>query len=188
VLLVGFQDQDNLGLGYLASSLRLAGHEARIESFGRAAGPLLDLSRRWSPDIIGFSMIFQFMAPDFGAIINALRAGGITSHFTMGGHYASFAPETLLRLIPELDSVVRFEGERTLVDLATAVAAGLPWREIRGMAWRDGDTVRNTGPREDTVDLDTLPWPERTHAAYHRHSLPTASVLASRPPARKSSS
>ncbi len=34
VLLVGFQDQDNLGLGYLASSLRAAGHDVRIESFG----------------------------------------------------------------------------------------------------------------------------------------------------------
>jgi len=36
----------------------------------------------------------------------------------MGGHYASFAPETILQLIPELDSVVRFEGELPLVDIA----------------------------------------------------------------------
>ncbi len=180
VLLVGFQDQDNLGLGYLASCLRRAGHEVRIESFGSAAGPLLQLARQWTPDIIGFSMIFQFMAPDFARIIRALRAGGVSAHFTMGGHYASFAPETLLELIPELDSVVRFEGERTLVELTAALLAGEPWHTLPGIAWRDGEQVRVTAPREDAVDLDSLPWPERTNVAYHRHSLPTASVLASR--------
>lgn len=180
VLLVGFQDQDNLGLGYLASSLLVAGHEVRIESFGADAEPLLRLAREWNPDIIGFSMIFQFMAADFAQIITALRAGGVKAHFTMGGHYASFAPDTLLQLIPELDSVVRFEGERTLVELAAAIVAEQPWREILGIAWRDGDRVHTTGPRQDNVDLDSLPWPERTHVAYHRHSLPTASVLASR--------
>jgi radical SAM superfamily enzyme YgiQ (UPF0313 family) len=180
VLLVGFQDQDNLGLGYLASSLRSAGHDVRIESFGKDPRPLLTACRRWSPDIVGFSMIFQFMAPDFAHAISALRAGGVNAHFTMGGHYASFAPETLLRLVPELDSVVRFEGEQTIVEIATAIAEGAEWRGIAGIAWRDGDRVQMTGARTGVPDLDALPWPERTNAAYHRHSLPTASVLASR--------
>src|SRR5215204_3152187 len=102
VLLVGFQDQDNLGLRYLASSLRAAGHEIRIESFGTEIDALVREAHRWAPDIIGFSLIFQFMAPDFALAINALRASGVRAHVTMGGHYASFAPDTLLQLIPEL--------------------------------------------------------------------------------------
>lgn len=179
VLLVGFQDQDNLGLRYLASSLREAGHEARIESFGTEAGSLVRLAKGWQPDVIGFSLIFQFMAPDFAQVIGALRAAGVAAHFTMGGHYASFAPETLLQLIPELDSVVRFEGESAIVELAAAVIAGRPWREIRGIGWRDGDGVRIT-PGRDAVDLDRLPWPDRADIAYDRQLLPTASVLASR--------
>lgn len=180
VLLVGFQDQDNLGLGYLSSSLRLAGHDVRIESFGADPAPLLHVSREWAPDLIGFSMIFQFFAPDFAQVITALRAGGITAHFTMGGHYASFAPEAVFRLIPELDSVVRFEGERTIVELVGALVAGEAWRDIRGIAWRSDDAVHVTPPRDGTIDLDSLPWPERTYRAIHRHSLPTASLLASR--------
>src|SRR5689334_23535453 len=42
---------------------------------------------------------------------SALREAGVTAHFTMGGHYASFEPTEILRRIPGLDSVVRFEGE-----------------------------------------------------------------------------
>lgn len=180
VLLVGFQDQDNLGLGYLASSLRVVGHEVRIETFEADPLPLLRLARQWNPDIVGFSLIFQFMAPEFAQTIRALRLGGVTAHFTMGGHYASFAPETLLQLIPELDSVVRFEGERTLVELVTAIVGGQPWHKTHGIAWRDGDIVHTTPPREDPIELDSLPWPERNDTGFHRGSLPTASVLGSR--------
>jgi anaerobic magnesium-protoporphyrin IX monomethyl ester cyclase len=181
VLLVGFQDQDNLGLGYLASSLRAAGHEVRIETFKADFVPLLRLAWEWNPHIVGFSLIFQFMAPEFAQTMRGLRAGGVAAHFTIGGHYASFAPETLLQLIPELDSVVRFEGERTLVELTHAILAEQPWRGISGIAWRDGGTVHQTPPRKDAVDLDALPWPERTDTGYHkRSSLPTASVLGSR--------
>src|SRR5204863_3788691 len=122
----------------------------------------------------------QFMAPDFASVSKALRSGGVTSHFTMGGHYSSFAPETILKLIPELDSVIRVEGEAALTELTNAIVAGDSWREIRGIAWRDGDEVHLSAPRKDSIDLDALPWPERTYAAYNRHSLPSASVLASR--------
>jgi radical SAM superfamily enzyme YgiQ (UPF0313 family) len=180
VLLVGFQDQDNLGLRYLASSLLEAGHDVRIESFGTDAAPLVAVARRWWPDVIGFSMIFQFMAPDFAHVIRALRAAGVPAHVTMGGHYASFAPETLLDLIPELDSVVRFEGEHAIVELTAAVVAGSPWREIRGIAWRDREGVHLTPPRDDKLDLDAIPWPERGDIAYDEQALPMASVLASR--------
>ena len=180
VLLVGFQDQDNLGVRYLASSLRAAGHDVRIETFGLDADALVGVARAWVPDVIGFSMIFQFMAPDFAKVIAALRSAGVRAHLTMGGHYASFAPETLLRLMPELDSVVRFEGERTIVELTTAIMAQVPWRDVHGIAWRDGEDVRLQPAHETSIVLDDLPWPERSDIEYDRQELPTASVLASR--------
>lgn len=180
VLLVGFQDQDNLGLRYLASSLRAAGHETRIESFGYDPVPLTRLAHEWMPDVIGFSLIFQFMAPDFSRVISALRSDGVSCHFTIGGHYASFAPQSLLQLIPELDSVVRFEGERTMVELVNAIASNSPWHSLAGIAWRDDAVVHTTPPRTDGVELDLLPWPERSDIRYDEQMLPTASVLASR--------
>lgn len=180
VLLVGFQDQENLGLGYLAGSLKAAGHAVCIESFARDASRLLSQARQWQPDIVGFSLIFQFLAPDFAETLHALRQGGVAAHFTMGGHYASFAPEALFALMPELDSIVRFEGEHTLVELAAAIAAGRPWREVRGIVWRDGTVLHTSPPRQAVTDLDTLPWPERPETAFRRNPVPTASLLASR--------
>jgi len=102
VLLLGFQDQDNLGLRYLMSAVNASGHEASIMTYGADTEIILRRIRHEKPDVVGFSLIFQYMAPDFGRVIKALRDGGVTGHFTMGGHYASFEPAEILNRTPGL--------------------------------------------------------------------------------------
>ena len=41
VLLIGFQDQDNLGLRYLMSAVNASGHQAFIMTYGSDPGPIL---------------------------------------------------------------------------------------------------------------------------------------------------
>ena len=128
VLLIGFEDQDNLGLRYLMSAVNASGHQALVMTYRADPGQILARIRRDTPDVVGFSLIFQYMAPDFGRVIAALRDAGVTAHFTMGGHYASFEPAEILTRIPGLDSIVRFEGEVTLVNLLNCLASGADWR------------------------------------------------------------
>lgn len=179
-LLVGFEDQDNLGIRYLSSRLLRDGHHTRIVAFGKDPGPLLRLIQADQPDLVGFSLIFQFMVPEFAAVIRALRAAGVRAHFTIGGHYASFEPAELLHRIPELDSVVRFEGEETLAEIVAHLDDPAAWRKIPGIAWLDGGKVMLNPPRAGGVDIDALPDPDRRDIDYHKQALPTASVLASR--------
>ena len=89
VLLVGYEDQDNLGIRYLSSRLLQEGHDTRIVAFGSDPGPLLQVIESERPDVVGFSLIFQYMVPAFGAVIRALRAAGVGAHFTVGGHYGA---------------------------------------------------------------------------------------------------
>ena len=93
------------------------------------------------PDVVGFSLIFQYMVPEFGAVIRALRDAGVDAHFTIGGHYASFEPTELLRMIPELDRVVRFEGEETLAELGRS---STPARGGRSRASRGRTAARRS--------------------------------------------
>ncbi len=179
VLLVGYEDQDNLGIRYLSSRLLQDGHHTRIVAFGTDPGPLLAVIRDERPDVVGFSLIFQYMVPEFSTVIRALRAAGVTAHFTIGGHYASFEPEELLRQIPDLDSVVRFEGEDTLAELVARLDDE-GWREIAGIAWTDAAGVHLNPPRTGGTAIDGLPEPDRRDVDYRGQELPTASVLASR--------
>jgi anaerobic magnesium-protoporphyrin IX monomethyl ester cyclase len=184
VVLVGFEDQDNLGLRYLSSRLKAAGHRTRIVAFGSGAAPVWEAVRALEPHIVGFSLIFQYMVPQFRDVLAELRNRGVTAHLTMGGHYASFEPAALLRDIPQLDSVVRFEGEDTLLELAQRVAAGQPWMDIPGLAYRAPSGAPSevvlSAPRQGRGDLDELPWPDRDDIPYEQQKIPTASVLGSR--------
>jgi anaerobic magnesium-protoporphyrin IX monomethyl ester cyclase len=180
VLLIGFQDQDNLGLRYLLSSVRDAGFRGEIATYTADPAPICEMVARLKPDVVGFSLIFQYMAPEFGRVIEALRAAGCRAHITIGGHYPSFDYGEVLQRIPGADSVVRFEGEATLVELMERLASGRDWRDILGIAYRRGANIAANPLRPAIDDLDTLPEPERGDIDYRSRDLATASLLGSR--------
>ncbi|HVF22516.1 MAG TPA: radical SAM protein [Pyrinomonadaceae bacterium] len=185
VMLVGFQNQGNLGLGYLAAVLRRSGYAVQVVDIEQEPHEILRIAREINPILIGFSLIFQFFIDRYAALLYLLRTNGIDCHFTMGGHFPSLSYEQTLELVSELDSVVRFEGEATLLELVDAVAAGNDWREIHGLAYRDDERgVIATRPRALLEDLDQLPYPDREYepeAVLGRSILP---ILASRGCAR----
>ncbi len=180
VVLVGFEDQDNLGLRYLSSRLKADGHATRIVAFGKGAAPILAAVRAMEAEVVGFSLIFQYMVPQFRAVMRELREAGVTAHFTIGGHYASFEPDALLAAIPELDSVVRFEGEDTLANLVGHIAAGSSWLGVPGLVHRGLDGPVHGPSRQGRERLDDLPWPDRDDIDYRGQRTPTASMLGSR--------
>jgi len=180
VVLVGFQEQENLGLGYLAATLRREGRTVMIVDFQEDHRTILEVIRREQPIVVGFSLIFQFYVHRFGELIRYLRANGIDCHFTIGGHFPSLSYQHALELIPELDSVVRFDGEATLVELVDTIEAGGDWRFLLGIAFKSGGEVTANALRPLVRDLDDLPYPERSYrpmAVLGRKALP---LLASR--------
>ena len=184
VILVGFQNQGNLGLGYLAAVLRRHGYPVQVIDIEQDPEEIVRIASELKPILIGFSLIFQFFIDRYAALLYLLRKNGIDCHFTMGGHFPSLSYEQTLELVPELDSVVRFEGESTLVELVDAVTNGTDWHEIHGIAYRDENGVTLTKPRALLEDLDQLPYPDRDfepEAVIGRSIMP---ILASRGCAR----
>ncbi len=161
VMLIGFLDQENLGLGYLASTLREHGHSVEVFDFGKDREEILAEVKVLDPILIGFSLIFQFYIDQFGGLMRFLRDHGCDCHFTMGGHFPSLSHEHTLELAPELDSVVRFEGELTLLELVDVLSREEDWREVEGIAFEIDGEVVTTAMRPLIKDLDELPYPER---------------------------
>ena len=138
-VLIGFQEQGNLGIGYVASTLAQHGFEVHILDFREKREFILDAIRCAKPALVGFSLIFQYYVPQFRALAAYLRDNGIACHFCVGGHYPSLRYEQVLQDVPQLDSVVRFEGEITSVELLQCLAEGRNWRDVMGIAYRDGE-------------------------------------------------
>jgi anaerobic magnesium-protoporphyrin IX monomethyl ester cyclase len=161
VMLIGFQEQANLGLGYLAATLRRDGYRIEVFDFEEDREHILAAAKALDPILIGFSLIFQFYVDRFRDLIRYLRDNDIVCHFTMGGHFPSLSYEHGLRLIPELDSIVRFEGEAALLEMVDLLGTGGDWRKTAGIAYCDEDKIVATEMRPLVPDLDSLPYPER---------------------------
>lgn len=186
VLLVGAELEENLALRYLAASLELQGTRAHFATFDRPTDTdgVLDAVRRVNPAVVGMSMTFQFRAKEFGALAEALRRDGYRGHITGGGHFPTFAWKECLESFPAIDTIVRHEGEVTLVELCRAVAEGGHAHQlagVKGLAYRadDGAPTAND-PRALCEDLDALPFPKRIGEPQLHLGVPAAFLVGTR--------
>ena len=180
-ILVGWERQENLGLRHILSYLEGEGYRVRLVPYAPGAeDKVVRAVCEADARLVGFSVIFQYNLRDYGELMKALRKAGVESHFTAGGHYPSLRPENTLREIPELDTVVRFEGELTARELLERLDRPETWGEIQGLTFRrDGEVVVNPA-RPLIEDLDRLPWPARGEQVQSVRGIPMAPMLASR--------
>ncbi len=167
-----------LGVCYVASSARAAGHEVVVVD---ALGEALDQYTAWRPDhelnglsfeqivarvprdaeVIGVSAMFSNHWPVARDILVALRGAFPDAILLAGGEHITAAPQYSLDNSP-VDYLVLGEGEETVVELLEALAKPeLPdLTGIPGIAFRDafGQYVK-TRPRTRLKDIDSLPWP-----------------------------
>lgn len=80
----------------------------------------------------------------------------------VGGQHFSFAAEGSLNDYPEIDYIIRGEGEVTLLELIKALRNNKNIVEVKGLSFRLDGKIIHTQPRPLIENLDTLPYP-----AYH---------------------
>jgi radical SAM superfamily enzyme YgiQ (UPF0313 family) len=180
VIFVAFEEFDNLGTGYLCSILSKNGFKTRVIDFRHNNYEILELVNRLDPLVIGFSVIFESYIKKFQKLVSLLREGGIRCHFTAGGHYASLRHEELFTLIPSLDSIVRFDGEYTMLELTKRIYAGKEWIKTDGIVYKKKGKIINNPLRPLEKDLDKYPFPMRFPLKEYAFGKKYAAILAGR--------
>lgn len=194
VALVGSEHEENLSLRYLAAAAEQAGFRAEIVAYdgGPARAAAVRLALAAEPLAIGISVPFQHRAQEMLSLAQELRDAGYTGHITTGGHFATFEHAAILRAHPAIDSVVRHEGEETLVELCAALRDGEPLRPLPGLvlrasgqkrlpvAGRPAEVAIDVGPERPLPKLDRLPFPDRRGEAMEILGVRSAPVIGSR--------
>jgi len=152
-----------LGLGYLAAVLEQNQYEVDVidcqvlklsfEDFRS------EISKR-QPNIVGVtsSTLTYQSALKLIKIAKEACPNCIT---VAGGSHVTFWDDHALEECPELDIVVRREGENTFLELVQRIEAGKSYHDVVGITCRkDGKIVRNPD-RPYIEDLDSLPFPAR---------------------------
>src|SRR5260370_1225732 len=79
VALVGYQDQGNLGMGYLASALGEHGRTAELIDIRDGPESIAKRLISKQPLVVGFSLIFQYFLPQYRRLASFLRQAGSRS-------------------------------------------------------------------------------------------------------------
>jgi radical SAM superfamily enzyme YgiQ (UPF0313 family) len=167
----------HMGLGYLAGALLADGHdvdiwdadvEAEVEPFAQR------LARDPVP-VVGISSPTPLIANAWQAAATARQHGAVT---VLGGPHLTLMPHESMEK-PQVDLVVRGEGEATIVEIVHALERdsgrladgagpfaprcfdpGAGWGDITGLSWRDLDgNIRHNPDRTLAQDLDAIPFP-----------------------------
>lgn len=80
----------------------------------------------------------------------------------VGGIHFSFVPDESLNDFPEIDYIVRGEGEVTLVELIKKLKSGAKVGKVKGLSFKHNGRIIHTPDRHLIENLDKLPYP-----AYH---------------------
>jgi anaerobic magnesium-protoporphyrin IX monomethyl ester cyclase len=180
VIFIAGNEYDNLGIGYMSSVLADTGTETKVVSFQKRRTEILRIIKKTNPLVIGFSILFLNHIEKFIDLAGYLRREGIKCHFTAGGHYASLKSEELFKLIPWLDSIVRFEGEYTLPELVKCIKSGTDWKQIESLAYYENGEIVFNPLRSLEKDLDRFPIPVRSPLKKFAFNKKFATIIAGR--------
>jgi radical SAM superfamily enzyme YgiQ (UPF0313 family) len=153
----------NLGLAYIAAVLERDGFDVRVLD---AAAENLDFDgvikriRAFSPDVMGAGGQTPVSERSMTIFRRAKQEISQNIVTVAGGPHFTFTDQESLAECPELDVIVRGEGEETMSHLCRKIAAGEPLDDVPGITWRDmrGEAVRNPD-RPPIADIDSIPFP-----------------------------
>jgi len=148
-----------LGLGYLATVAQNKGCRVKLidaEAQGLSPAEIISRTEDWNPDVVGVNLTAPTIEATKG-IIQCIKDK--TKAIALGGGPdATIRPEFVLNSMPEIDMVVRGEGEITLEEL---IGNSFNPDGIKGVSFRDAGKPVHNSKRENIEDLDSLPFIDR---------------------------
>ncbi|MFC1983973.1 B12-binding domain-containing radical SAM protein [Chloroflexota bacterium] len=151
-----------LGLAYIASALRNAGHNVVIynqDQFHYPESHLINYLTNNHFDVVGLGIIagyYQYQR--LLKISQAINCVPNRPLYILGGHGPSSAPEYFLKKT-NADAIVIGEGDITMVNLLNALENKKGLSPVNGIAYLDGGRLVVTKPQELIKDLDSIPFP-----------------------------
>jgi magnesium-protoporphyrin IX monomethyl ester (oxidative) cyclase len=151
------------GLEYIAASMKdLVGEVTLLDlryerelckpevlsEFIRSRIDLLCISIRWEAQFEKICDFVSKLPPDVCTIV--------------GGYKATLEVEYLFKRCPNIDMIVRGEGE----DIIQQIVSGVPYKDIRGLSYRqNGRIIHNE--IHDLPDIASIPFPDRSLRKYN---------------------
>jgi len=184
----GKYPQPPIGLASVAAALEKANHPVTIldaNALRLQPSDVIPLAN--DAQVVGLTA----MTPTVGAamsIARYLKQANPQLTIILGGAHATLLPDDTLARTPEIDIIVRGEGEETIIALVRAIETKKPMDNIPGINYRHNGEVISTTTQPGNVDMDSLPflayhllpWQKYKPHPPHGRVLPFAAIVTSR--------
>lgn len=152
-----------LGITYVAAAFESAGASVRIFDYlvsRYTPEKLKSQIDAFQPDVIGSTSV-TLNFPAAADILRTAKRYRPSLLTTMGGPHVSFDDLQTLQDYPEIDLIIRGEGEKTIAELMDNRMNPAAWPDIRGLSFRKDGRIIATETQPFIEDLDKIPLPAR---------------------------
>lgn len=171
-----------LGIAYIASYLETHGdyeievldaliegdvHEGRsIDEgnsirYGLTDDEIEEYVKDCAPDVVGVSCLFAAIEKDAINVCRIVKKVNSDIVTVVGGAHAGAVAFDLIDRRKEIDFVIQGEAEIVFHELILAIESGSGFKELDGIAYRQGDTSLLQPKTKYIENLDSLPFPAR---------------------------
>jgi len=124
--------------------------------FGLAPDEVVARARPFAPDVIAITNMATYFYRETQELVAALGEAFPAAFVVVGGPDPSCEWERYLEEGAHIDALAIGEGEETFAELVAALQLGRDWRDIAGLAWREGGEARRAAARAYTTAMDAL--------------------------------
>ena len=150
-----------LGLGYLGAVLYKNHFDVNVidcQAQKLTHSQFKEEIRKVQPDIVGVTCTTLTYKSAL-CIVKIAKQVWPNCLTAVGGPHVTFWDENALRECPEIDIIVRGEGETTILELAQRLENGQSYHDLIGITCRDGSGLQRNADRPPLDNLDSLPFP-----------------------------
>ncbi|MEO0078631.1 MAG: radical SAM protein [candidate division WOR-3 bacterium] len=160
-----------LGLAYIAACARAGGFSVKLFDYEVEQQPLEKHLAELQPRVVGISGTTHTRYQSFD-IARRVKRFSSEIKTVFGGVHASFTGRDTLAHVPDVDIVVRGEGEESMTAILRTLKAGQgELAHIPGLLFRENGGIVETGPPVRIQDIDVLPGPAWDLLAMNRYAL-----------------
>jgi len=126
------------------------------------------------PDIVASSSLATCNTYEVARTLQEAKKADPGIFTVTGGIHFSFLSEESLEQFPEIDAIVRGEGEVTFTELIKRRISKQPLGDVAGLTYRGDDGIIKNPDRPQIIDLNTLPFPgyHLVKDIVHKYSFP----------------
>ncbi len=150
-----------INLGYIAAVLIEAKHEVKLIDLNvMEKSVFTNALNLFKPDIVGFTALTPNIY-NASKLISEVKKNNPNIKIVLGGIHASALPIQTMEEIKDLDFLVFGEGEKTILELVSAIQKKQNFKNIRGLVYKNKNKIIKNKLREMLENLDTIPMPPR---------------------------